>query len=44
MAGIKYTQAQIKELKANKYVKNVTQKSITFSLECKIEVLKLNKK
>ena len=44
MAGIKYTQAQIKELKANKYVKNVTQKSITFNLECKIEVLKLNKK
>mgnify|MGYP003415180278 FL=1 len=44
MAGIKYTQAQIKELKANRYVKNVTQKSITISLECKIEVLKLNKK
>lgn len=26
MAGIKYTHAQIKRLKANKYVKNVTQK------------------
>jgi len=44
MAGIKYNQVQIEELKANKYIKNVTAKSITFSLECKLEVLKQSKK
>jgi hypothetical protein len=44
MAGIKYTGAQIEELKKNKYVKNVTEKNITFTTECKIEVLKLSKK
>lgn len=44
MAGIKYNETQIQELKSNKYVKNVTQKSITFTLECKKEVVKLSKK
>ncbi len=44
MAWIKYNKAQIEELKSNKYIKNVTDKSITFTTECKIEVLKLSKK
>lgn len=44
MALIKYNETQIEELKKNKYVKNVTNKNITFSLECKLEVLKLSKK
>jgi len=44
MAGIKYNITQIEELKINKYVKNVTEKSITFTTECKLEVLKLSKK
>jgi len=44
MAGIKYSDAQMQELRNNKYVKNVTEKSITFSLECKTEVLKLSKR
>jgi hypothetical protein len=44
MAGIKYNIAQIEELKANKYVKKVTEKSIIFTTECKIEVLKLSNK
>lgn len=44
MSGIKYTQKQIKELKNNKYVKNATSKSITFTLECKLKVLELSKK
>lgn len=44
MAGIKYNITQIEELKTNKYVKNVTEKSITFTTECKLEVLKLSKK
>lgn len=44
MAVIKYNETQIKELKRNKYVKNVTNKNITFSLECKLEIVKLSKK
>ncbi|MDD3120612.1 MAG: hypothetical protein PHF46_04340 [Candidatus Gracilibacteria bacterium] len=44
MAGIKYTGVQMEELKKNKYVKNVTNKNITFNLECKLEVVKLSKK
>lgn len=44
MAGIKYNVYQLQELKSNKYVKNVTQKSIIFTLECKLEVLKQSKK
>lgn len=44
MAGIKYNEIQIEELKKNKYVKNISEKSITFSLECKCEFLKMSKK
>lgn len=44
MTEVKYTEAQIEELKSNKYVKNVTQKHIVFTIECKNEVLKLSKK
>lgn len=40
MAEIKYNTEQIKELLNNKYVKNCTPKNITFTKECKIEVLK----
>jgi hypothetical protein len=40
MRKIIYTESQIKELKANKYVKNCSEKYVTFTLECKIEVLK----
>jgi len=44
MALIKYNDSQIEELKKNKYVKSVTNKNINFTLECKLEVLKLSKK
>ena len=44
MAGIKYNEFQIEELKKNKYVKNISEKSITFGLECKCEFLKMSKK
>ena len=43
MAEIKYNKAQIKELKWIKYVKSVTSKNINFTLEYKLEVLKLSK-
>lgn len=43
MAVIKYNETQIEELKKNKYVKNVTNKNITFSLDCKLEIVKLSK-
>jgi hypothetical protein len=43
MALIKYTETQIEELKKNKYVKSVTSKNINFTLECKLEVVKLSK-
>jgi hypothetical protein len=41
MAGIQYNNEQVQELQKNKYVKFVTNKYITFTLECKIEFLKL---
>ena len=44
MAEIKYNQDQINELKTIKYVKNVTNKNITFTTEFKYELLKLSKK
>ncbi len=44
MAWVKYNETQMKELKSNKYVKNVTNKSIIFTLKCKLEVLKYSKK
>ncbi len=44
MALIKYNETQIDELKKNKYVKSVTSKNINFTLECKLEVLKLSNK
>ncbi len=40
MAKIKYTAEQIKELKKNKYVKDCTEKYITFTDEFKMKVLK----
>ena len=43
MAGIKYSETQIAELKQNKYVKNVTQRHIIFTKACKEEVLRLTK-
>lgn len=42
MAGLKYNETQINELKQSKYVKNISSKSITFSLECKYEFLRLS--
>lgn len=44
MTLIKYNETQIEELKKNKYVKSVTNKNINFTLECKLEVVKLSKK
>ena len=41
MVRIKYTEAQIKELKSNKYVKNCTNKNINFTLECKQKAVQL---
>ena len=44
MAEIKYNQDQINELKTIKYVKNVTNKNITFTTEFKYELIKLSKR
>lgn len=44
MRLIKYNETQIEELKKNKYVKSVTNKNINFTLECKLEVVKLSKR
>lgn len=44
MTEIKYNKAQIDELKAIKYVKNVTSKHIIFTRECKLKVLRLSEK
>jgi hypothetical protein len=44
MAWIKYSETQIKDLIWNKYVKKISEKYITFSLECKTEFLKLSNK
>jgi parvulin-like peptidyl-prolyl isomerase len=44
MTEIKYNKAQINELKANKYVKNVTEKHIVFKTEFKMKALKLSNK
>ncbi len=43
MAEIKYSNKQRSELLKNKYVRNCTNKNITFTKECKIEALKLEK-
>lgn len=43
MWATKYTQAQIKELKKNQYVKDCTQKYITFTDAFKMKVLKWEK-
>lgn len=40
MARIKYTQDQITELKSNKYVKECSEKYISFTDEFKIKVIK----
>jgi|TARA_B110000908_G_C9814749_1_gene254492 hypothetical protein len=39
MAAIKYNDSQIKELKINNYVKDCSDKYITFTDEFKIKVL-----
>ena len=44
MALIKYNETQIEDLKKNKYVKSITNKNINFSLECKLEALRLSNK
>lgn len=44
MAEVKYNSEQIAELLANKYVKSCTSKNISFTKECKIEVIKQWKK
>ena len=44
MQKIKYNNTQINELKAIKYVKNVTEKHIVFTTECKLKVVELSKK
>ena len=44
MTIIKYTNKQIKELKANPNVKNCTSKSIIFTKDCKLKALELDKK
>jgi hypothetical protein len=41
MTKIIYTESQIKEIEANKYVEKCTTKQIRFTNECKVEVLKL---
>jgi hypothetical protein len=43
MAKIKYTEEQIKELKINSNVKNVTPKHIIFTKKFKLEAVKLAK-
>ena len=44
MAGIKYSKKQVEELLKNKYVKDCTQKYISFTDEFKIKVLELDSK
>ena len=44
MQKVKYNQNQINELKTIKYVKNVTQKHIVFTTECKLKVIDFSKK
>ncbi len=44
MAGIKYSKKQVEELLKNKYVKDCTQKYISFTDEFKIKVLELDNK
>ena len=44
MAEIKYNDKQIKELLKNKYVKNCTNKNITFTKEFKLELIKQSNK
>lgn len=44
MAGIKYSEIQIEELRSNKYIKKVTQKYITFTDEFKIRAIELDKR
>jgi len=44
MAWIKYNKTQIEELIWNKYVKKISEKYITFNLECKTEFLKFSNK
>ena len=44
MAGIKYNETQIQELRKNKYIKAVTEKYITFTDEFKIKALELDKR
>lgn len=44
MSGIKYNQAQLEELRRNKYIKTVTEKYITFTDEFKIQALELDKR
>jgi len=44
MQKIKFNNTQINELKAIKYVKNVTEKHIIFTTECKLKVVELSKK
>jgi hypothetical protein len=44
MAEIKYNNEQIKELKMNKYIKDCTDKYLTFTDEFKIKVIKLDAK
>ncbi len=44
MTEINYTKAQIEEIKANKYVKNVIQRHIVFTKECKIKAIELTNK
>jgi len=44
MAEIKYTNEQIAELLKNKYVKNCTNKNITFTKEFKLESIKQSDK
>ena len=44
MAGIKYSEVQIEELRKNKYIKTVTEKYITFTDEFKIQALELDKR
>lgn len=44
MAEVKYNSEQIGELLGNRYVKSCTSKNISFTKECKIEVIKQWKK
>lgn len=44
MSGIKYNKTQIEELKANVYIKAVTEKYITFTDKFKIQALELDKR